>query len=199
MVAVRSTNGLSTFCRRASDQHFPTFRLSGFFDYPSPVSKKKKRSDSAGHTPRIVNRRARHDYHVLENVECGIVLVGSEVKSIRNGQVSLAEGFARVEPGDMGLYLYNVDIAAYAYAGPGGHDPKRRRKLLAHKRQIHNLFTHTSAKGTTLVPLAMYFSRGIVKVEIGVAHGKREYDKRQDLKTREADRAIRAAMTRKRL
>lgn len=157
----------------------------------------KKRSEST-HTPRIVNRKARYDYHVLEKLEVGLVLRGSEVKSVRNGQVSLAEGFARIEPADMGLYLHDVDIAPYAHAtGPNSHTPKRRRKLLAHKRQIQKLLGLTSDKGTTLVPLAMYFVRGKVKLELAVARGKRAYDKRQSIKTRDADAQIRRGMTRK--
>ncbi len=150
------------------------------------------------HTPRIVNRKARFQYHILESLEVGMVLLGSEVKSIRAGQVSLAEGFARVEPADMGLYLYNVDIAMYAHAtGTTGHEPKRRRKLLAHKRQINKLLGETTAKGTTLVPLTMYFVRGMVKLELGVARGKRDYDKRQSIKDRDAGKQIRREMAKK--
>ena len=146
-----------------------------------------------------MNRRARYEYHLLENLETGISLQGSEVKSVRNGQVSLAEGYARVEPTDMGLYLYDVDIARYAHAGPDQHDPKRRRQLLAHKRQIAKLVGLISVPGTTLVPMAMYFSRGWVKVELAVARGKHKHDKRQDMKTRDAQQQIRRAMTRKRI
>lgn len=154
---------------------------------------------STNQPQRIVNRRATHDYHILEKLECGIMLTGSEVKSARNGQVSLAEGFARVEP-DGGLYLYNVDIAPYAQASSvNSHEPKRRRKLLAHKRQIESLLGETSSKGKTIVPLAMYFVRGKAKVEVGVATGKQHYDKRQDVRTREAKREIDRGMTRKRL
>ena len=148
-------------------------------------------------SPRIVNRRARHDFHILETLEVGLALLGSEVKSVRNGQVSLAEGYARVEPHDMQLYLYGVDIAPYAQAGLENHDSKRRRKLLAHKRQILRLLGSTSTKGTTLIPLAMYFLRGKIKLEIGVATGKKQHDKRQDMKKREANKDIRRAMTRK--
>lgn len=150
-------------------------------------------------SPRIVNRRARHEYHILETLETGISLIGSEVKSVRNGQVSLAEGYARVDPNDMGLYLHEVDIARYSHGGPQQHEPKRRRRLLAHKRQITKLVGLTSTQGTTLVPLAMYFCRGWIKVEIGVARGKRQHDKRQDMKTREAQQQIRRAMTRRRI
>jgi len=158
-----------------------------------PMAKKTK--DSM--TPRIVNRAARHKFAILETIEVGIVLLGSEVKSIRHGQASLAEGYARVEPEDMGLYLYGVHVAPYSHAGPAGHPPLRRRQLLAHKREINRLLDQTTAKGTTLIPLAMYFKRGMVKVELGVAVGKQHHDKRQDIKTREADREIRRGMTRK--
>lgn len=160
------------------------------------MSKKEDKAEAL--SPRIANRKAFHDYHIHEKLEVGIILQGSEVKSIRNGKVSLAEGFARVEPRDMGLYLYDVDIANYAQAaGANGHEPKRVRKLLAHKRQIAKLLGETSAKGMTLIPLAMYFVRGHVKLEIGLASGKQSHDKRQDLKKRESDREIRRGMTRR--
>ena len=150
-------------------------------------------------SPRIVNRKARHDYHIMETLEVGMSLLGSEVKSVRDGQVSLAEGYARVEPADMQLYLYDVDIARYSHAGGDGPDPKRRRKLLAHKRQINHLFGITTDKGTTLIPMAMYFVRGRAKLELAVGRGKRSYDKRDAMKQRDSDREIRKAMTRKRL
>src|SRR5690606_24111397 len=140
----------------------------------------------------IVNRRARHEYHVLESLEVGIQLTGSEVKSVRAGQVSLAEGYARVEP-DMQLWLYQVDIAPYPQAGANNHEPKRRRKLLAHKRQILKLQGLTSAKGATLVPLTLYFVRGRAKIELGVVRGKQAHDKRQTMKGKDASREIRRA------
>lgn len=154
------------------------------------------RSDATA-APRIVNRKATHDYFIHEKLEAGIVLQGSEVKSIRAGQVSLGEGYARIE-NDGGLYLYEVNIAPYEKAaGVNGHIPDQRRKLLAHKREIQRLAGVVEAKGATIIPLSMYFVRGNVKVEIGVATGKRSHDKRQDIKTREADREIRRGMTRK--
>ena len=156
-----------------------------------------KKPSQKNATPRIVNRRARYDYHVLEKIEVGLVLLGSEVKSVRQGQVSLAEGYARIEPSDMQIYLHDVDIALYSHGGPAQHEPKRQRKLLAHSRQIKHLFALTTGKGTTLIPLTMYFVRGRVKLELGVAQGKRTHDKRQTIKTREANREIRRAMTRK--
>jgi len=147
---------------------------------------------------RIVNRKAKHDYHILEKIEVGIVLWGCEVKSIRNSQVSLAEGFANIEPATMELFLHNVDIAPYSHADPAkAPDRKRRRKLLAHKREIAKLHQHTATKGTTLVPLAMYFVRGMAKLEIGIARGKRDYDKRQSIKNRDSDREIRRGLARK--
>ncbi len=150
-------------------------------------------------SPRIVNRRAFHDYHISEKLEVGIVLRGSEVKSVRGGKVSLAEGFAQVDPRTLELFLINVDIGAYEQAGENQHEPKRVRKLLAHRRQIDQLLGKISSKGTTLVPLAMYFVRGMVKVEIGVGEGRRQQDKRQDMKKRDAEKEIRRAMTRRKI
>jgi len=148
--------------------------------------------------PRIVNRRARHDYNIHESFEVGVVLRGSEVKSVRNGQVSLAEGFAKLETRPkLELWLYNVDIAPYPHAPPDAHAPKRARKLLVHKHQLRKLAGETSSKGQTLVPLTMYFVRGRAKVEIGLASGKQKADKRQDNKRKESDKEIRRAMTRK--
>lgn len=163
------------------------------------AKKKKKVKD---HTPRIENRKARHDYDIEEKLEVGIVLTGAEVKSIRDGQVSLAEGFARIEPRTMELLLHDVHIAPYTHAGQNtGEAPSttRTRKLLAHKREIRRLFGLTTAKGTTLVPLVMYFKAGRVKLEVGVATGRRKGDKRQALKSNEVRKEIQRAMTRKRL
>ncbi len=147
--------------------------------------------------PRIENRRARHDYFVTDKLECGIQLQGSEVKSIRLGKVSLAEGYASFAGNTLVLNLMNVDIALYPQAGEHQHEPKRPRKLLAHKRELQKLLDATGPKGVTLVPLAIYFVRGKVKVELGLATGKHHYDKREDIKKRESDRDIKRAMTRK--
>jgi SsrA-binding protein len=166
------------------------------------MAAKKKQDDrqSKAGSPRIVNRRARHEYHILESLEVGIVLRGSEVKSVRAGQVSLAEGYARVDANTRELWLHDVNIAEYSHAhGIGTHEPATARKLLAHKRQIDKLLTETSSKGVTLIPLTLYFVRGMVKLEIGLARGKQQYDKRQSIKSRDADRQIRRAMTRKRI
>ncbi len=148
-------------------------------------------------SPRIVNRRAHFDFEITDKLEVGIELRGTEVKSIRNGQVSLAEGFASVDPRSKQLMLLNVEIAPYPHAGENQHEPKRARRLLAHRRQINDLMGQTTLKGVTLVPMAMYFKDGRVKLEIGVGTGKRQVDKRQDIKKREADREIRRGMTRK--
>ncbi|MFA9479277.1 SsrA-binding protein SmpB [Phycisphaerales bacterium AB-hyl4] len=160
---------------------------------------KSKHKKPANLNPRIENRRARHDYHILEKLETGIVLQGTEVKSIRLGQVSLAEGFARVDPRSGELYLHNVEIAPYPHAGINQHGPKQSRKLLAHKREIDKLAGFSASKGTTLIPLAIYFVRGKAKLELGVAEGKKTHDKRQDIKKRDADRDMRRAMTRKKI
>lgn len=160
------------------------------------MTKRAKQTAGTG-SPRITNRKARYDYHILDSLEVGIVLVGSEVKSIRNGQVSLAEGFGRIDAKTMELFLHDVDIAPYTQAGPQNHEPKRMRKLLAHKRQIAKLLGQTASKGATLIPLTMYFVRGMVKLEIAAAVGKRAYDKRQAMKKRDAGKEIRRAMTRK--
>jgi SsrA-binding protein len=159
-----------------------------------------KKKDKKNREPRIDNRKARHQYHIEDKLEVGIALLGSEIKSIRLGEISLAEGFARVEPKTGELWLHGVHIAPYAQAtGTNAPDANRSRKLLAHKREIRKLVGQTSAKGATLVPLALYFVRGRAKLEIGVATGKTHQDKRQDLKSKDADRDMRRAMTRKRL
>ena len=160
---------------------------------------RKKSGQGATMSPRITNRRARHDYHIEESLEVGVQLLGTEVKAIRLGRASVTEGFARVDPHSQELYLHNVEISQYPPAGPNQHEPKRTRKLLAHRREIAHLAGVTAGKGTTLVPLAMYFKGGRVKLEVGVATGKRQHDKRQDIKQRDAERDMRRAMTRKHL
>jgi len=157
----------------------------------------KGKSKPVDNEPRIVNRKARFDYHIEDSFEVGIKLTGSEVKSVRSGQVNITEGYCAVEK-DGNLYLLNAEISPYSHAGPAtNHAPRRARRLLAHKREISRLIDATNDKGTTIVPLTMYFTRGMVKVEIGVATGKKQHDKRQDIKKRDADRQIRRAMARK--
>ncbi|MCC6908517.1 MAG: SsrA-binding protein SmpB [Phycisphaerales bacterium] len=152
-------------------------------------------------TPEINNRKARHEYHILETLECGIVLVGSEVKAVRAGQVSLNEGFARVDERTGEFFLYGVHISDYAPArgSVNRHAPAQVRKLLAHKREIRKLAAETRVKGTTMVPLKMYFKDGYAKVLIGLATGKGQSDKREDVKKRDAQRDMQRAMTRKRI
>lgn len=158
-----------------------------------------KKSDNDG--PRILNRKARFDYHIVETLEVGIMLRGTEVKAIRQGRCSIAEAFGRVEPATGELWLYNMDISMYDHAAPETqHQPKDNRKLLARRNQIERLLGLTSDKGMTLVPLSLYFNeRGILKVELAVATGKSHGDKRASMKKQEADRTIRQAMSRKRI
>lgn len=157
----------------------------------------KSKNKPVDNEPRIVNRKARFDYHIEDSFEVGIKLLGSEVKSVRAGQVNITEGYCSVEK-DGNLYLLNAEISPYSHAGPAtNHAPRRQRRLLAHKREIARLIDATHDKGTTIVPLTMYFTRGMVKVEIGIAKGKKSHDKRQDIKKREADRQIRRAMAKK--
>lgn len=156
----------------------------------------KSSKQPAAHSPRIANRAAYHKFHIHEKLEVGVELLGSEVKSIRAGGASLAEGFARVDPARLELFLFGVHVAPYANA-PLAHLPLRPRKLLAHRREIAKLLTATQSKGATLIPLAMYFSKGRVKVELGVATGKKQHDQRQDIKERDAKRDIRRGMTRR--
>jgi SsrA-binding protein len=133
----------------------------------------------------INNRKARHDYFVLDSLECGMVLKGAEVKSIRNGRANLQDGYARVENGE--VWLYGMHVSPYEFSR-AELDPVRRRKLLLHHKEITALARATEEKGTTLVPLRVYFKDGRCKVELAVARGKARYDKRQALAKRDADR-----------
>lgn len=126
------------------------------------------------------NRKARHDYTVLETIECGIVLTGTEVKSIRHGSVSLSGSYAAVLGGE--LWLLGADIAAYKFGNRFNHEPKSRRKLLVHAKEVESLRLKTEAKGLTLVPLKVYLKGGRVKVAVGVCRGKQLHDKRDALK-----------------
>jgi len=142
------------------------------------------------------NRKAFHDYHILETFETGMVLVGTEVKSIREGRVNLRDSFARAENGE--VFAYNIHIHPYSHRGYADHDPMRKRKLLLHAHEIRKLIGRTVERGMTLVPLRMYFKNGRVKMEIGVARGKQLHDKRETIKRRETDRETRAAVKRHR-
>jgi len=138
------------------------------------------------------NRKAFHDFHLLETFEAGLVLLGTEVKAIREGRVNLRDSFARVEDGE--VFLYNVNISPYSHRGYADHEPLRRRKLLLHRDEIRKLIGKTVEKGMTLVPVRLYFKNGRVKVAVSLAKGKKDYDKRETIKRREADRETRAAI-----
>jgi SsrA-binding protein len=141
------------------------------------------------------NKKARHDFLVVDTYECGIVLMGTEVKSLRLGRASLVDGFATIDDGE--VYLHNVHIPEYAFGSWTNHTPRRVRKLLLHKEEINRLIGKTKESGLTLVPLSLYFSEGKVKVELALARGKRSYDKRQDLARRDADREVQRALGRR--
>jgi len=138
------------------------------------------------------NRKAYHDFHLLETFEAGLVLLGTEVKAIREGRVNLRDSYARVEGGE--VFLYNVNISPYSHRGYADHEPLRRRKLLLHRDEIRKLIGKTVEKGMTLVPVRLYFKSGKVKVAVSLAKGKKEYDKRETIKRREVDRETRAAI-----
>ena len=158
-------------------------------------SNKKKPSNE----PVIENRKARQAYEIGETLECGIELRGTEIKSIRDSQVSLAEGWVRAEAVPPSLTLHGVHVAEYAPAGPHRqHEPVRVRRLLAHKREIEKLADQIRSRGATIVPLKMYFVRGKAKLLVGVGLGRRKADKRQDMAKKDARRDLERAMSRRR-
>lgn len=134
------------------------------------------------------NRKARHDYMVIETIEAGMVLKGTEIKAIRNRRVNLKDGYVRVRDGE--AYLVNVHISPYEQGNLFNHDPLRTRKLLMHKKQIAKLTAETKNTGITLIPLKLYIKNGFAKVLVGVAKGKKQYDKRHDLKQKDMNREI---------
>ena len=140
----------------------------------------------------VSNRRARHDFAILDVFEAGIVLTGTEVKSLRAGRASLADAFATVDDGE--VFLRGMHIPEYTEGSWTNHEPRRTRKLLLHRQEIERLIGKTRESGLSLVPLAVYFSEGKVKVEIALARGKRSYDKRQDLAARDAQREVQKAL-----
>jgi SsrA-binding protein len=141
------------------------------------------------------NRKARHDYSVEDVFEAGVMLTGTEVKSLRLGRASLVDGFATIDDGE--VFLRNVHIPEYEQGSWTNHEPRRTRKLLLHRSEIQRLIGKTKESGLTLVPLSLYFSSGKVKVELALARGKRSYDKRQDLARRDADREVQRALGRR--
>jgi SsrA-binding protein len=155
-----------------------------------------KKTQPRPHAPRVVNKKARREYHVLEVVHCGLALTGTEVKALRQGAGRIDQAHARVRDGE--VFLIGATIAHYAQAAPGmQHEPARDRKLLLHKRQIARLAAHARQPGRTLVPLAIYFQRGWAKCELALAVGKRAYDKRQDIKKRQQQRDIERELRRR--
>lgn len=163
------------------------------------MSGKSSTSAHLPHEPTIENRKARHDYFIEETLECGIKLTGTEIKSVRKGQVSLGEGYVQATAEPVSLTLYSVHIAEYPPAGEAHqHEPLRPRVLLAQRREIRKLADRTAAKGFTLVPLKMYFVRGRAKLLIGLARGKQKGDKRQAIAQREHTRDMERAMSRRR-
>ncbi|CAN5909770.1 MAG: SsrA-binding protein SmpB [Gemmatimonadota bacterium] len=152
-----------------------------------------KSSDGNGEQTQVVvrNRKARHEYHVLETWEAGIVLRGTEVKSLRQGRANLQDAFARVDGAE--LWLHNLHISPYEAGNRFNHDPLRTRKLLLHRQQIRRLTGQVEQQGLTLVPLEIYFRRGIAKVSLALVKGKKLHDKREDLRRREHEREMERA------
>ncbi len=153
--------------------------------------RRAKKRDELGNGDRVVasNRRARHDYEIVDTMECGIVLTGSEVKSLREGKAQIAESYARFD--DNELWLFQTHIPPWAFAvGFGSHDPDRRRKLLVHRHQIERWQAETRTQPLTMVPLKLYFKEGRAKVELALVKGRKQQDRREALKKRDAVREI---------
>lgn len=140
------------------------------------------------------NKKARHDYHVEETVEAGLVLAGSEVKSIRDGKATLVDAYAEVDKGGE-IWLHQLDVSTYFWAHARNHEPRRRRKLLLHRKEIDRIAGKISEKGMTMVPLQLYEKNGHIKVELALVRGKQDYDRREDIKARESRREMDRAMS----
>jgi SsrA-binding protein len=184
-------------------RHPPRLSPSPHREETRATGKKQKRSNKKA-TPgegkgneRVIaqNRKARHNYVVLDTLECGMVLVGSEVKSLRAGRVSLEEAYGRIRGGE--VWLVGCDIQEYVEANRFNHDPRRPRKLLLHRREIRRFAAQAAERGLTLVPLKMYFKRGRAKVLMGVCRGRQKYDKREAMKKAEAKRDMQRALRRR--
>ena len=143
----------------------------------------------------VTNRKARHQYHILETIEAGIVLQGTEVKSLRQGKVNLGDAYAKIKDGE--VWLVEMHISPYEQGNVFNHEPRRPRKLLLHKREIKRLLGKVQERGLTLIPLRIYFKRGKAKVELALAKGKRLYDRREDIKRRDEEREISRSLRRK--
>lgn len=148
--------------------------------------KSKKEKVSANNAVVATNRRARHDYNILDTYECGVVLVGTEVKALREGKTSLNDAFATIDDGE--VWLRGLHIPEYSHGSWTNHSPRRSRKLLLHRSEIDTLWGKVRDGNNTLVPLRLYFNQGRLKVELALARGKQDYDKRQDIKRRTAER-----------
>ena len=177
-----------------------TRAVVAFFREDSSLAKQAKKTKKAGaddKNERVIaeNRKARHNYHVLDTLECGIALTGSEVKSLRSGGLSLDEAYGRVDDGE--VWLVGANIAEYRFSHALNHEPKRRRKLLMHRREVRKFAGQAFEKGLTLVPLKMYFKEGRAKVLLGICKGKQKHDKRESIKRRETKREIDRALRRK--
>ena len=147
--------------------------------------------------PLADNRKAGYDFHLLEHFEAGLVLAGTEVKSIREGRINLRDSFCRLERGE--AYLLNAHIGQYSHGGYASHDPMRPRKLLLHREELNKLLGKTAERGLTIVPLRMFLKNGRVKLEIALAKGKKTFDKRETIRRREAERETRAAVKMRRV
>ena len=156
-------------------------------------AKKKKAVDN--NSTLATNRRARHDFKILDTYECGMVLVGTEIKSMREGKISLVDAFATIDDGE--VYVRNLHIPEYSYGSWTNHSPKRTRKLLLHRREIDSIEGKVRDGRRTLVPLRLYLKNGLVKVELGLAEGKQDYDKRQAIRRRTEEREITRELGRK--
>ena len=150
------------------------------------------KKSSSKDKPLAQNKKASHDYHILDTIEAGIVLTGTEIKSIRAARINLKDGFAQIKDGE--AWLMNVHISLYDQGNQFNHDPLRNRKLLLHKKQINQLAGEISKKGVTLVPLKVYIKNGFAKVLLGLAQGKHDYDKRESIKKRDQEREIRRTL-----
>lgn len=139
-------------------------------------------------TALVTNRHARRDYEIIDTLEAGLVLTGTEVKSIRAGQANLKDSFCTVDDGE--VYMVNAHVSPYSHGNMNNHDPRRKRKLLLHGREIARIRKATEQKGFTMVPLKLYLRRGLIKAQIGVARGKRQYDKRSDIAARDVRRNL---------
>ncbi len=153
---------------------------------------KQKNSNASADGVLATNRKALRDYHVLESFEAGIVLVGTEVKSMRNRQISMEESYARIDRGE--AVLINLHILPYDHGNQFNHDPRRNRRLLLHRREIYRLTSQMQLKGLALIPLKIYLNKGFIKIQLGLCKGKQMQDKREDMKRKTADREVERAI-----